>query len=69
MSTRSYQPGRPAGYQAPQQGCGARTMVAGEHFSTAGVKGTLRASAPLRFSLALTSILGSRGWGEDEASS
>jgi hypothetical protein len=56
MSTRSYQPGRPAGYQAPQRGCGARTMVAGDTLTTAGVKGTLRASAALRFSLALTGV-------------
>jgi hypothetical protein len=56
MSTRSYQPGRPAGHQAPQRGCGARTMVAGDTLTTAGVKGTLRASAALRFSLALTGV-------------
>ncbi len=55
MSTRSDQPGRPAGYQAPSK-LGATTMVAGERFSTAGVNGTLRASAALRFSLALTGV-------------
>ncbi len=43
-------------YQAPQQSCGARTMVSGAALHPAGVKGTLRDAATVGAGYAVASL-------------